>query len=129
MMKYHFYMEINELTEIIIGCCYEVYNSLGYGFLEKVYENALCVELKQKKIKVEQQKKLTVFYKEEIVGEYIADLIVDDRVVVELKTIEKLAQIHRSQVLNYIKATNKKLGLLINFSPVTVEVKRIANGV
>lgn len=122
-------MEINELTEIIIGCCYEVYNSLGYGFLEKVYENALCVELKQKKIKVEQQKKLTVFYKEEIVGEYIADLIVDDRVVVELKTIEKLAQIHRSQVLNYIKATNKKLGLLINFSPVTVEVKRIANGV
>ena len=128
-MKYHFYMEINELTEIIIGCCYEVYNSLGYGFLEKVYENALCVELKQKKIKVEQQKKLTVFYKEEIVGEYIADLIVDDRVVVELKTIEKLAQIHRSQVLNYIKATNKKLGLLINFSPVTVEVKRIANGV
>lgn len=122
-------MEINELTEIIIGCCYEVYNSLGYGFLEKVYENALCVELKQKKIKVEQQKKLTVFYKEEIVGEYIADLIVDDRVVVELKTIEKLSQIHRSQVLNYIKATNKKLGLLINFSPVTVEVKRIANGV
>lgn len=120
-------MEINELTEIIIGCCYEVYNSLGYGFLEKVYENALCVELKQKKIQVEQQKKLTVFYKEEIVGEYIADLVVDDRVVVELKAAKEICNSHKSQLINYLKATNIKVGLLLNFSPSKVEVRRYAN--
>lgn len=120
-------MEINELSEKIIGCSYEVYNTLGYGFLEKVYENSLVVELKKRNLDVKQQEKLTIYYKDNIVGDYYADLIVENAIIIELKSTKEISNAHKMQLLNYLKATHIKLGLLINFSPTTVEIRRIAN--
>ena len=104
-----------DLTAEIIGCFYEVYNELGYGFLEKVYENALKYELEKKGFKVEKQKPITVFYNEIKVGEYFADLIVDDAVILELKVAEYLCEEHEYQLINYLKATKIEVGLLLNF--------------
>jgi len=104
-----------DLTSEIIGCFYEVYNELGYGFLEKVYENALKYELEKKGFKVEKQKPITVFYDEIKVGEYFADLIVDDAVILELKAAESLCEEHEYQLINYLKATYIEVGLLLNF--------------
>lgn len=104
-----------DLTSKIIGCFYEVYNGLGYGFLEKVYENALKYELEKKGFKVEKQKPITVFYDKIKVGEYYADLIVDDAVILELKAAESLFEEHKYQLINYLKATNIEVGLLLNF--------------
>ncbi|MBQ0163390.1 MAG: GxxExxY protein [Treponema sp.] len=120
-------MELNKITEIIIGSCYEVYNTLGFGFLEKVYENALAYELRSKKMDIKTQTKTVVYYKGHVIGLYVSDLIVNDSVIVELKTMKETDPVHKAQVLNYLKATNLKLGLLVNFSPKTVEVKRIVN--
>ena len=103
------------LTSEIIGCFYDVYNKLGYGFLEKVYENALKYELEKKGLKVEKQKSITVFYDEIKVGEYFADLIVDDAIILELKAAESLCEEHEYQLINYLKATNIEVGLLLNF--------------
>jgi len=119
--------EINEITERIIGCSYTVGNALGSGFLEKVYENALVHELRKAELRVQQQKELFVYYDGIVVGEYAADLIVEDLVIVELKAAKALDQIHIAQCINYLKATGMKICLLINFGGPRVEVKRIMN--
>ena len=112
-----------ELTERIICCAYEVHNVLGSGFLEKVYENALLEELQIRGIKADAQKPVSVHYKGKVVGEYVADIVVEESVILELKALEKLADIHEIQLKNYLKTTNIELGLLINFGR-SVEVKR-----
>jgi len=104
-----------DLTEKIISAFYKVYNTLGYGFLEKVYENALLVELKKLNLQYEQQKPIKVYYDCNIVGDYFADIVVEDKVILELKTTERLCEQHEYQLLNYLKATDIEVGLLINF--------------
>jgi len=106
-----------ELTREIIGSFYDVYNNLGYGFLEKVYENALVLELKAKGMKVEPQKPIQVVYRQQVIGEYFADLVVESKVIVEIKAVKMLAQEHEAQLLNYLKATCFEVGLLLNFGP------------
>ena len=103
------------ITKKIIEAYYKVYNSLGYGFLEKVYENALKIELKRTNLRVDQQKNVKVFYNEFEVGDYFTDLIVEDLVIVELKAAEILCEEHEAQLINYLKATNLEVGLLLNF--------------
>lgn len=104
-----------DLTEKIIKCFYEVYNTLGYGFLEKVYEVSLFEELTQNSIFCERQKKIEVFYKEKLVGEYYADILVENQIILELKAAESICEEHEYQLINYLKATNIELGLLLNF--------------
>lgn len=106
-----------ELTREIIGSFYHVYNNLGYGFLEKVYENALVLELKAKGMQVEPQKPIQVIYRQQVIGEYFADLVVDSKVIVEIKAVKMLVQEHEAQLLNYLKATCFEVGLLLNFGP------------
>jgi len=105
----------SEITEQIIKCFYKVYNTLGYGFLEKVYENALFFELKKSGLFVEKQKQIKVFYENQQVGKYYADLIVSESVIVELKAAESLCEEHEFQLINYLKATDIEVGLLLNF--------------
>lgn len=105
----------SDLTEKIIKAFYKVYNTLGYGFLEKVYENALYIELTEMGLLVEKQKSITVYYEEEEVGLYFADIIVEDRVIIELKIADTLSKEHEFQLLNYLKATEIEVGLLLNF--------------
>ena len=104
-----------ELTNAIIKTFYEVYNELGYGFLEKVYQNSLYLELKSKGYKVEAQKKISVFYKGVEVGEYYADLIVEDTIILELKAADYIVKDFENQILNYLRATDCEVGLLLNF--------------
>ncbi len=113
----------SDLTEAIIAAFYDVYNALGYGFLEKVYENALVIELRKRGNKVEPQRVIQVFYDGQIVGEYLADLVVDNLVVVEIKAVRQLLPEHEAQLLNYLKATPCEVGLLLNFGP-KPEIKR-----
>jgi len=109
--------------------CIAVRKELGNGFLEKVYENSLAIEFRFKDFKVDTQKKLTVRYKGEIVGEYIADLVVDDKIIIELKTCKSLTNIHKAQLLNYLKSTGLQLGILINFPPdqIGFDIERVPN--
>ncbi|MCL9770994.1 GxxExxY protein [Flavobacterium sp. HXWNR69] len=104
-----------ELTGSILKLFYEVYNELGYGFLEKVYQNALYNELKNNGFEVESQKQIKVYYKNIEVGEYYADLIVNDKVILELKDTEAITEAHEFQLLNYLKSTNIEVSLLLNF--------------
>lgn len=113
-----------ELTGNIISAFYTVYNALGYGFLEKVYENALLMELGKLEVSVSQQQPITVYYDSKPVGEYFADLIADDLVIIELKAAESLRQEHVLQLTNYLKGTGKQVGLLLNFGP-KPEFKRV----
>jgi GxxExxY protein len=113
----------SELTEKIIKAFYKVYNTLGYGFLEKVYENALVIELKKMGFNISQQYNIKVYYDEVIVGDYFADIIVEDNVIIELKSAESLRKEHKFQLINYLKATEKEVGLLLNFGK-TPEFKR-----
>ena len=106
-----------ELTEKIIGIFYKVYNNLGYGFLENVYEYAMMIDFKKENIPAVSQYAIKVFYEDEIVGEYFADILVDDKVIVEIKAVKNLAIEHEAQLLNYLKATDKEVGLLLNFGP------------
>jgi GxxExxY protein len=108
-------MKHEEITEKIIQAFYKVYNTLGYGFLEKVYLNAMFIELKKMGLKVEKEKRILVYYFGNIVGDYNADLIVEDIVAVELKAIEILVNENELQLINYLKATNIEVGLLLNF--------------
>ncbi|MBI4845976.1 MAG: GxxExxY protein [Candidatus Omnitrophica bacterium] len=117
--------KVNIITEQIIKSAFIVSNALGCGFLEKVYENALCVELKKGKLKIEQQKPVNVFYNGILVGEYFTDLLVEDTVVVELKTVSSIEKIHEAQLLNYLKAANKRIGILFNFAKPKLEIKRM----
>ena len=105
----------SDITESIIKAFYTVYNTLGYGFLEKVYENAMKVELINMGLYVEQQKNIKVYYESEQVGDYYADLMVNELVIVELKAAENLCEEHEAQLLNYLKATDIEVGMLINF--------------
>lgn len=104
-----------ELTDIILKCFYNVYNSLGYGFLEKVYENALLIELQSNDLRCLKQFPVEVYYKENRVGTYYADIIVENTVILELKAAEALCEEHEFQLINYLKATNLEIGLLLNF--------------
>ena len=104
-----------DLTEKIIKCFYSVYDELGYGFLESVYESALIVELENIGLKIEAQKELEVFYKSVSVGKYRSDIIVENKVIVELKAITQLSKIHEVQLVNYLRATGIEIGLLVNF--------------
>ena len=121
-------LSLNEISEKVIGCAYTVSNRMGSGFLEKVYENALSHELHKAGMKTEQQKRLTVHYDGVLVGEYIADLIIEDLVLVEIKSAKNLDSAHMAQCLNYLKATGLTLCLLINFGSPRVAIQRIANG-
>lgn len=116
-------MITNELTKNIIACSYKVHNTLGCGFLEKVYENAMMIELKKANLHAEQQSNISVYYDNEIVGDYFADIIVENEIILELKAIENLAKITEVQLINYLKSSEKEIGLLINFGS-SVEVKR-----
>jgi len=113
----------SEITGAIIKSFYTVYNSLGYGFLEKVYENALAIELIEVGLAVEQQKPINVFYRGKLVGEYFADLVVANAVIVELKSAASISQAHEAQLVNYLKATEFEVGLLLNFGQ-SAEYKR-----
>ena len=104
-----------DLTSIIIKAFYKVYNTLGYGFLEKVYENAMRVEIMKSGLNVDQQKNIKVYYESEQVGDYYADLLVNDLVIIELKAADAICEEHESQLLNYLKAADIEVGLLLNF--------------
>lgn len=117
-------MEYGEVTEEIIGCAYRVYNKMGFGFLESVYEKCLLIELLKSGLRAESQKPITVFYENEIVGEFIADIIVNDRIILELKSVRQIVKAHEVQLVNYLVATGKPVGLIINFGERKVEIKR-----
>jgi len=112
-----------ELTEKIIGCAYKVHRILGSGFLEKVYENAMVIELSREGLSVQQQCSLPVYYESNKIGEYYADLFVENQIIVELKACEALAREHEVQLVNYLAATGQDIGLLLNFGK-SVAVKR-----
>ncbi len=118
-------MEIDKITEIIIGCAFKVSNALGTGFLEKVYENALAHELRKAGLKVLQQYGIQVLYDGIVVGEYVADLLVEGCVPVELKAVQAIDTVHMAQGLNYLKATGLHVCLLLNFGQPKVEIKRL----
>lgn len=105
----------SDITQEIISCFYDVYNTLGYGFLEKVYENALFLSLQKLGMSVEKQKNITVYFQNEKVGQYFADLVVEKKVIVELKAATSLCEEHENQLINYLKATEIEVGLLLNF--------------
>ncbi len=113
----------NELTEKIIKIFYRVYNKLGYGFLEKVYENAMMIELKREGIPSVSQSAIKVLYEDEVIGEYFADILVGGKVIVEIKATKGLVAENEAQLLNYLKATDFEVGLLLNFGP-KPEIKR-----
>jgi len=113
-----------DLTEQIINAAYTVNNTLGYGFLKKVYHNSLVIELKKRGIFIEQEKPIKVKYDNQLVGEYFADIVVDNKVVVEVKAVDKHNPAFDAQLLNYLKATGLEVGLIINFGP-SVKVKRM----
>jgi GxxExxY protein len=117
------------LVEVIVGSAYKVGGILGCGFLEKVYEKSLAIELAASGLNVEMQKPIKVHYAGEVVGEYFADILVENDIVVELKAVKAIENIHFAQCQNYLKATGKKLALLINFGEEKVKVRRVANGI
>jgi len=117
-------MEYEELTHKIVGCAYKVFNTLGYGFLESVYKKAMLIELTKNNLKVEAEKPLKVYYDNQIVGDFYIDLYIEDKVVVELKSVETLVKQHEVQLVNYLQGLQKDIGLLINFGPSGVDVKR-----
>ncbi|MCK5174719.1 MAG: GxxExxY protein [Planctomycetes bacterium] len=116
-----------DLSYKIVGLAMEVHNELGYGFLEKVYENALMLLFTESGIKAEQQVAIPVCFRGNVIGEYFADILVEDKIILELKASSGFVDCHRAQVLNYLKATNKPLGLLINFGKTSLEHERLVN--
>ena len=117
-------MEYKELTEKIIGCAYRVYNKMGFGYLESVYEKCMLIELRKAGLDTESQKPIRVQYDGEVVGDFVADILVHDTVILELKSVRKLVEAHEVQLVNYLVATGKPVGLLINFGEIRVEVRR-----
>jgi len=118
-------MDINDLTYAINGAVFEVNKVLGPGFLEKVYENALIIELRSRGLKADSQVPIKVYYKDKVVGEYTADILVEDKVILELKTVERLEKIHEAQLLNYLRATGIQVGILVSFKHTKAEIKRM----
>ena len=117
-------MKYKEITEKVIGCAFRVYNKMGFGFLESVYEKCMQIELKKAGLNSESQKPIIVLYDEKIVGEFIADLVIEDILIVELKSVKKIIKIHEMQLVNYLVATGKPVGLIINFGELKVDIKR-----
>ena len=117
-------MQYEELTEKIIGCAYRVYNKMGFGFLESVYEKCLLIELKKEGLQAESQKAIIVKYENEIVGQFTADILVEDTIILELKSFKQIIQAHEVQMANYLVATGREVGLILNFGEQKVEVKR-----
>ena len=117
-------MEHQQLTHKIIGCAYNVYNQLGFGFLESIYKKAMIIELAKENLKAESEKPLKVYYDNQIIGNFFIDLFVEDSVIVELKSVRSLNKEHEVQTVNYLNGTQKDIGLLINFGPTGVAVKR-----
>ena len=117
--------EINQITQVIIGCAFTVSNSLGSGFMEKVYENALGHEIRKRNLAVEQQHPIHIMYDGVLVGDFVADLFVEQCVIVELKTVQALTDVHMGQCMNYLRATGTPVCLLINFYKPRLEYKRI----
>ena len=120
-------LPINDLTDQVIGCAYAVSNTLGAGFLEKVYENALVLELREVGLQVIQQHPIDVLYRNRVVGNYVADLLVDQRLIIEIKAVKALDDIHAAQCINYLRATHHHIGLLLNFGKPKLEVKRLVH--
>jgi GxxExxY protein len=116
-------MKQKELTDAVLCCFYTVYNTLGFGFLEKVYENALLLELEKRGISARAQHPISVYYDGKRVGEYFADVLIEEILIVEIKATRSILPEHEAQLLNYLKATGKEVGLLLNFGP-TPQVKR-----
>ena len=108
-------MEYKDVTETVIGCAYNVYNKMGFGFLESVYEKCLLIELRKAGLDMESQKPITVYYENEIVGEFVADIIVNDTIILELKSVRRIIKAHEVQLVNYLVATGKPVGLILNF--------------
>ena len=117
-------MEYKDVTETVIGCAYNVYNKMGFGFLESVYEKCLLIELRKAGLDMESQKPITVYYENEIVGEFVADIIVNDTIILELKSVRRIIKAHEVQLVNYLVATGKPVGLILNFGERKVEIKR-----
>ena len=114
----------DELTEKVIGAAYQVHNQLGFGFLESVYEKALSIELAKSSVDHKLQSPITVRYSGQVIGEFVCDMLINNRLIVELKSVKQLAVAHEVQLVNYLNATNVDIGLLLNFGPSKVEVKR-----
>ena len=110
-------MEYSELTEKIIGCAYKVYNILGFGFLESVYENCMAIELKISGLSFETQKPIQVLYEKKFVGNFVADIVIDDTIIVELKSVKNISTAHEVQLVNDLVATGKPVGLLLKIRP------------
>jgi GxxExxY protein len=119
---------LNDLSGRVIGCAFTVLNTLGVGFLEKVYENSLAIELREAGLAIVQHRGVNVLYHDMVVGEYFPDLLVEDVLLVELKTVKALDDTHRMQCTNYLKATGLRLCLLLNFGKPRLEIKRVVNG-
>ncbi len=115
----------SDITKLIIKAFYNVYNKLGFGFLEKVYENSMLIELRKYGLQVEKQKPIKVYYNEILVGEYFADIIVNNCVIIELKALENLCDAHEAQLVNYLKATEIEVGLLLNFGKEPQHKRRV----
>jgi GxxExxY protein len=117
-------MEFEDITHEIIGAAYKIFKVLGFGFLESVYKRAMMMELGKRGLKAEEEKALKVYYEDQVVGEFFVDLFVQDEIVVELKSVQALAKEHEVQLVNYLNGLRKEVGLLINFGPSGVQVKR-----
>jgi len=117
-------MKHEEITHRIIGCAYKVYNQLGFGFLESVYKKAMIIELQKQNFQIEEEKPLKVYYDNKIVGEFYVDLFIEEAIVVELKSVQNLNKEHEVQLVNYLNGMKMEIGLLINFGPSSIEVKR-----
>ncbi len=114
-----------ELSYEVVGLAMEVHRKLGFGFLEKVYENALMILFDKHEIPAQQQVPLRVYFEGKAVGDYLADILVDSKIILELKSVDKIVDTHRAQVLNYLRATRLKLGMILNFSKKSLEYERL----
>lgn len=117
-------MELENLTHKVIGCAYTVYNKLGFGFLESIYHKAMRIELDRANLSAESEKPLKVHYDGQVIGDFSVDILVNDELIVELKSVENIVKAHEVQLVNYLTCLKKDIGLLINFGPAGVEVKR-----
>ena len=117
-------MKHYELTEKIIGCAFRVYNKMGFGFFEAIYERCLLIELRKAGLQAEAQHAITVFYDSEVVGEFVADVLVEGLIILELKSVRRVVKEHEVQLVNYLTATGRDVGLIINFAERKVEIKR-----
>ena len=122
-------MYCEELSEQVIGACFEVSNELGIGFLESVYEKALLIALRDRGLKAESQVAVRVSFRNQAVGEFFADIVIEDQIIIELKAVRGIAVEHVAQVLNYLRATGKEVGLLVNFGTKKLEYRRFNNRV